>query len=87
MCYLRREVFSQPVHVISGCGDVHHLHGATSEAEGERPERALRMDSGYQAFSHCFVHLPAPVDEIVHPSQSPLYLVLLEVHLEGDQGA
>ena len=35
----REELLSllSPVHVVSGGGDVHHLHGAAGQAEGERP--------------------------------------------------
>ena len=40
-----------PVHVVSGRGNVHHLHGAAGQAEGEGPQGAL----------------PSPVHQVIHP--------------------
>merc|ERR550534_1035372 len=54
------------VHVVSWGGNVHHLHSATGQSKSQRPQRAFS----------------APVDQVVDPGESPLNLVLLEVHLE-----
>ena len=75
-----------PVHVVSGGGDVHHLHGAARQPEGKRPQRTLgEYDEHVSLVSlmGCCSHLSAPVDQVVHPGQSPLHLVLLEVDFEG----
>ena len=54
-----------PVHVVSGCRDVHHLDGAAGQSESQRPNRVL----------------PTPVQQVVEAGQGPFPLVALEVNL------
>ena len=55
-----------------------------------RPDRMLEARgnpdmtvSWYQWYCDGNTHLSTPVNKIIHPSESPLHLVLLEVHFEG----
>merc|ERR1711934_1067763 len=57
---------SIPVHVISRCSYVHHLHSTTCQTKCQGPEGAF----------------PAPVNKVINPGKSPFHFVLLEVHLE-----
>jgi len=57
---------SIPVHIISGCSNVHHLHSTTCQPKSQRPQRAF----------------PAPVNKVINSGKSPLHFVLLEVDLK-----
>lgn len=51
------EDHTKPVHVVTWCGDVHHLHGTTREAKGQRPHGTLAtpvqdvVQTGHYVFS------------------------------------
>ena len=80
-----------PVHVVSWGGNVHHLHSATGQSKSQRPQRAfsgggknIRESTKSRNQKVLWVSKfarPAPVDQVVNPGESPLNLVLLEVHL------